>query len=200
MSAETVILARHGESVFSVRGAVNGDPRVAGGLTDLGQEQARALGEALAERELDLCVHTEFERVRETADLALIGRDVPRLVLAELNDIGFGAYEGGTLAEYRAWAWSEPPTAAPPGGESRAAIVERYVRGYRTVLSRPERTILVVAHGLPIRYVLDAAAGVDPGPRVEQVAYAEPFEFSAAELARAVERLDAWTAAPAWPS
>src|SRR5262245_8956836 len=73
---ETLLLARHGESEYSARGAVNGDPRIACPLTDTGREQARALGRALAGDRVDLCVVTEFERVRETADLALAGRDV----------------------------------------------------------------------------------------------------------------------------
>src|SRR2546421_1902874 len=164
---EHAILARHGESAFSVRGAMNGDPRVACPLTDRGREEAVRLGRMLAGDELDLCVTSEFERVRETADLALEGREVPRLVLPDLNDIRVGDYEGKQLEEYRAWAKSQTPDTEPPGGgESRAATVRRYVSAYRTILARPERTILVVAHGLPIRYILNAARREDPVPVV----------------------------------
>ena len=72
--------------------------------------------------------------------------------------------------------------------------------GFRAVLDRPEQTILVVAHSLPIRYVLNAAAGGLPKPAMEQVPYAEPLPVSAAELRRAVERLETWALAPAWSS
>jgi broad specificity phosphatase PhoE len=196
---DEVILARHGESELSVAGTVNGDPAVACALTAAGQEQARRLGEVLADVEIDLCVTSEFERVRETADLALAGREVPRLVLPELNDVRFGSFEGGTLSDYRRWAAANEPTVEPPGGgESRSGTVARYVSAYRTVLARPERTVLVVAHGLPIRYVLNALAETDPAPLVEQVAYAEPYRLGAAELELAVERLDRWTKSPAW--
>ena len=196
---ETAILARHGESEFSVRGATNGDPLVAVALTDEGIEQARRLGRLLADVELDLCATSEFERAQQTADLALAGRAVPRLIVAELNDVRFGSFEGKTLDEYRAWAGDNGPTIpAPGGGESRAATVERYVRAYRVLLARPERTVLVVAHGLPIRYVLNALADVDPAPRVDQVPYAEPFTLGRAELERAVERLERWAADPVW--
>ena len=137
--------------------------------------------------------------MRETADIALAGRDVPRLVLPELNDVRFGRFEGGTLADYRAWAGENEPTVeAPGGGESRAATVARYVRAYRTILDRPERTILVVAHGLPIRYVLNALEEADPTPLVEQVAYAEPYTLSSRELELAVDRLERWSSAPIW--
>ena len=193
------ILARHAESEFSVRGAMNGDPGVACPLTELGRRQARRLGELLAGERIDICVTSEFERVRETADIALAGRDVPRLVVPELGDIRVGAFEGKLLTEYREWAHASGPTADPPGGgESRAATVARYVRAYRTVLARPEEIVLVVAHGLPIRYVLDAARGIDPAPIVDQVPYAEATRLSAAELVRAVERLEAWATTPTW--
>ena len=196
---DEVILARHGESEFSVVGTVNGDPSIAVALTDVGREQALRLGEQLARDELDLSVTSEFERVRETADLALGDRDVPRLVLPELNDVRFGRFEGGTLAEYRSWAAENDPTIdAPGGGESRGGTVARYVRAYRTILDRPERTVLVVAHGLPIRYVLNALEETDPAPLVEQVPYAEPYRRAAAELELATDRLDLWAREPAW--
>jgi broad specificity phosphatase PhoE len=198
---DEVILARHGESEFSVAGTVNGDPAVACALTGTGIEQARRLGEKLADLEIDLCVTSEFERVRQTADLALAGRDVPRLVLPELNDVRFGSFEGGALADYRAWAaGNEPTVEAPEGGESRAATVLRYALGYRKILARPEQTILVVAHGLPIRYVLNALDRISPMPLVEQVAYAEPYRLSRSELEAAVTSLETWAERPLWTS
>jgi broad specificity phosphatase PhoE len=87
---------------------------------------------------------------------------------------------------------------APGGGESRSGTVARYVRAYRTILARPERTILVVAHGLPIRYVLNALEETDPAPLVEQVDYAKPYRLPRGELVRAVERLAGWATRPAW--
>jgi broad specificity phosphatase PhoE len=196
---EQVILARHGESEFSLVGNVNGDPATACALTARGREQAQRLRDEISEDEIDLCVTSEFERVRQTAEIALEGRDVPGLVLPELNDVRFGSFEGGTLDAYREWASTNEPTVeAPGGGESRSATVARYVRAYRTVLARPEPTILVVAHGLPIRYVLNALDELDPAPLVEGVAYAQPYRFDRATLERAVERLDRWARAPAW--
>jgi broad specificity phosphatase PhoE len=196
---DAIILARHGESELSVVGRTNGDPGMACALTETGREQARRLGRLLRGDELGLCVVSEFQRAQETADLALEGRGVPRLVLPELNDIRFGDFEGRALTEYRAWAHAHAPEEpAPGGGDSRAETVRRYVRGYRTILARPEETVLVVAHGLPVRYVLDALASRNPAAAVEQVPYAEPFRVDAAELSAAVERLAKWAAAPAW--
>lgn len=192
-------LVRHGESEYSARGALNGDPTVACALTPLGREQAGALALRLAEESLDLAVTSEFPRVRETADALLRGRDVPRLVLPELNDPRYGDYEGAQLEDYRAWASSSPSSAVPgEGGESRLAIVERYVRAFRTILARPEAEILVVAHSLPISYALGAREGLEPGARVPLAELATPYPFTRAELERATGLLEEWAASPTW--
>ena len=196
---ERVILARHGESQRSVLGLTNGDPSVRVALTETGREEARRLGVELRGDPIDLCVTSEFERAQETADLALEGRDVPRLVLADFNDIRFGEFEGRLLTDYRAWAHTHgPDDICPGGGESRAQTVARYVDGYRAILARPEETVLLVAHGLPVRYVLDALERRNPAAAVAQVPYAEPFRLRADELATALDLLEAWVRSPAW--
>ena len=196
---DEAFLARHGESEYSVRGAINGDPTVAVRLTDEGRVQARRLGELLADEPIDLCVTSEFGRVIETADIALAGREVPRLVLPDLNDILVGEWEGKRLSDYRGWVRSHGPgEVTDGGGESRATTVRRYVRAFRTILARPERVVLVVTHGLPIRYLLNAAEGRDPVPTIDQVDYATPYRLSREQVELGVERLDRWCAAPAW--
>jgi broad specificity phosphatase PhoE len=196
---ESVILARHGESVFSTRQLVNGEIAVRGPLTERGEEEARALGRAIADDPIDVCVTSEFERTRQTADLALAGREIRRLVVPELNDPRYGEFEGGALEEYRAWASAaNSRDEVPGGGESRHAIVERYARGFRRVLALGENAALVVVHSLPIAYVLAAHAGDSPAPRVPLVEHAHPYRFAAAELDRAVTVLEEWCAAPTW--
>jgi probable phosphoglycerate mutase len=195
---EAVILARHGESDLSARGLVSGDPAVAGGgLTAAGREQARALGRMVAAEPVELAVTSEFLRARETAAIALDGRGVPELVLPKLNDIRFGRYEGGLLSDYRAWARSAGPSDdCPGGGESRAAAAARFARGYCAILARPERHALVVCHGLPVRYAVNAAQGRDPSSTVDPVEYAEAYRLTAEELESAGDRLERWAAAP----
>ncbi len=72
-----VVLARHAHSVLNLEGRVNGDPAVDAPLSDDGREQARLLGAQLGHVELDLCICTRFPRARETAELAVVGRDLP---------------------------------------------------------------------------------------------------------------------------
>jgi probable phosphoglycerate mutase len=193
-----LLVARHGESEFSARQLVNGDPGVSCPLTETGRDQARALGRVLEREAIDLCAVTEFERVRETAELALADRKVPFLVVPELNDPRYGEFEGGSLDAYREWVWERGALDAPPGGEHRGEIVSRYARGLRVLLERPEETVLLVAHSLPIAYLRDAAVGTAPRSRMDMVEYAQVLRFGRGELERAIEVLETWAAAPAW--
>jgi broad specificity phosphatase PhoE len=196
---ERALLVRHAESVFSERGLANGRVDVRCPLSTRGVAQARALAQELAEEDIDLCVTSELERTHETADIALADRAVPRIVFRELNDPLYGRYEGGPLADYIAWAHANDSAAEPPGGgERRQQLVARYAAGFRRLLERPERTVLVVTHSLPVAYVLMALAGRDPARGVPLVGHAEVHLLTGRELTGAVERLEAWCAAPTW--
>jgi ribonuclease H / adenosylcobalamin/alpha-ribazole phosphatase len=196
---ENALLVRHGESVYSVDRRLNGEAAVDVVLTSRGREEASRLADQLSGTDIDLCVVSEFRRTHETADLALAGRDVPRLVLPELNDPRYGRFEGATLEEYRVWADSARSDARPsPDGESRLDIAARYVRALRLLLARSERVILVVTHSLPIAYVLATRSGDFPRPRVPLVEHAAVHRVTAHELGLAADTLEAWVAAPTW--
>ena len=197
---ERAIFVRHGESEYSSRKLVNGDPSVPVGLTDQGRLQAGWLLDRLASEPIDLCIVTEFGRTRETADLALGDRAVPRTVLPELNDPFYGDFEGKTLAEYRQWAGTHGPLDVPPGeGEARAAIAKRYARGFRFLLARQEETILVVCHSLPIAFALAAADGRRPSAKMPLITPAEPHILYEDSLREAAERIEAWVENPVYP-
>jgi broad specificity phosphatase PhoE len=196
---ERALLVRHGESVLGARGLATAKVDVRCPLSQRGAAQARALAEEISGEDIDLCVTSELERTRQTADIALAQRSVRRIVLAELNDPLYGSYEGGPLDAYLAWALANDSAAEPPdGGEGRQTLVARYAVGFRRILDRPERAIFVVAHSLPIAYVLMALAGLDPAPRVPLVEYAKTHAVSADDLTRAIARLEAWCEAPSW--
>jgi broad specificity phosphatase PhoE len=197
---ERAIFVRHGESEYSARKLVNGDPTVVVGLTEEGRQQARQLAERLAGEPIDLCVVTEFGRTRETADLALDGREVPRIVLRDLNDPFYGDFEGKSLADYRKWAGTHGPLDVPPGkGEARAAIAERYARGFRTLLERPEETLLIVCHSLPVAFALAAADGRRPSAKMPLITPAEPHILYEPSLREAAERIEEWVRDPVYP-
>jgi broad specificity phosphatase PhoE len=187
------VIARHAESVLNLERRVNGDPSRLVDLTERGREEARQLGTQVANIPLDLCVHTRFSRTRETAVIALAGRDVPILVEPLLDDIDVGDFDGAPLEEYRAWKHGHPRDVPFPGGESLDDAARRYAAGLRNLLERPEATVLVVCHEIPLRYALNGASGSDSldGPAHELV-NAVPYLFDEAGLERAasgIERL-----------
>ena len=196
---DRAILARHGESVRSISGLVNGDPAVDAPLTSEGRRQALALGQLLVDDDVDLVITSAFPRTVETARIAMQGRGVPHVVVADLDDLVFGVFENGTLGAYREWVGSHEPEQAPPGGESRSQSVRRWVRGFQTILERPERLPLVVCHGMAIAYLLAALRGMPPGPRATEVDYARPHRMTREDVMRALELLTVWCTAPAWP-
>jgi len=191
-----LLLVRHAHARSNADDRISSTPP-GEGLSDLGVEEALALRETLAYEPIGLGVSTRLARAQETLELALGGRDVPRLVLPELDEIGFGSFEGGALADYRTWAWSnEPDALCPGGGESRVAVAERLAAALDVLLARPEEAVLAVSHALPIRYVLDAADGLFPAARIAHVPHATPLALDAEAVERAAETLRVWGTAP----
>ena len=167
------------------------------GLSEQGVEEALALRATLDGEEIDLGVATRLVRTQETLELALGPRRAERLVLPGFDEIHFGAYEGGPLAEYRSWAWAHAPDAeCPGGGESRSEAAVRIAGALDALLARPEDVVLAVSHALPIRYVVDASDGTFPTARITPVPHATPFVLPAEAVARAAETLRAWAAEP----
>ncbi len=187
-----ILISRHGESTLNVEDRVNGDPSVPVDLTDVGKEEARRLGEQIANVPIELCVHTRFDRTRQTAEIALHGRDVRFEVEPLLDDIDIGDLEGETITDYRAWKKLHARSDSFPGGESLDDAGRRYSRAYRKLLERTEpKGVLVVTHEIPIRYALNAASGSDDldGP-VHAIRNATPYMFDEDTLAQAAERIE----------
>jgi len=194
----SLILSRHGFA-GSNRAGVASCATPGEGLVPEGVEQGRALRALLADVRISLAATTEFSRTQETLALALEGRDVGVIVVPELNEIDFGAYDGGPLDVYRAWAAEQTPSEpAPNGGESRADAAGRFARGLRLLLALDEDVVLLVGHALMLRYTLDAAAGLVPAARMAPVEHAKPYRLERADVERAAELLESWSLAPAF--
>src|SRR6266540_2740156 len=91
------VFARHAESAANAEHMLSSDPARPIALTSRGREQARQLGVQLADLDIDLAVVTSFLRTRETAELALEGRDIPILVEPDLDDVRAGIFDGAPI-------------------------------------------------------------------------------------------------------
>jgi broad specificity phosphatase PhoE len=185
------VLMRHAHSTLNAENRINGDPSLPVPITAEGRAEAERVGHQLAALGLELCVHTRFRRTQETADALLGDRDVPRLEEPLLDDIDVGDLEGASLEEYRAWKRGHTRDEPFPGGESLDDAALRYARAFRGLVERPERSILVVCHEIPVRFALNAAAGSDDldGPE-HRIPNATPYLFDEAGLTRAASRIE----------
>ena len=186
-----LLLARHAQSTLNVEQRVNGDPAVAVPLTEQGREEARRLGGQVANIRLDLCLCSRFGRTRQTAELALAGRNVPIEVDERLDDIKIGDLDGEPIARYRELKRGLGRKLPFPGGECLDDAALRYAAAYRDLAGRHVGRILVVCHEIPVRYALNAAAGSDAldGPPFHDLPNAVPFLFDGDALARAAARI-----------
>jgi broad specificity phosphatase PhoE len=186
------VISRHGESTLNIEHRINGDPSVPVALTDQGRKEARLLGQQLAHIPLQLCIHTRFPRTRETAEVALAGRDIPFAEDGELDDIDIGDLEGETIDDYHAWKRVHTRSDPFPGGESLDDAARRYADAFERLLERPETSVLVVTHEIPLRYAINAADGSDDlDSPAHQLANATPYLFDEAALRRAVNGIRA---------
>jgi broad specificity phosphatase PhoE len=185
------VFVRHGESTLNLERRVNGDPAKQVDLTERGRYESAQLGQQLQGLHLDVCVHTRFSRTRQTAELALSDRDVPREVEPLLDDIDVGHLEGSTIEDYRAWKHGHPRSEAFPGGESLDDAARRYAEAFRRLLASSHQTALIVTHEIPIRYALNGAAGSDSldGP-AHELGNATPFLFDEEGLKRGVAGIE----------
>ncbi len=166
--ATVTLLLRHGQTPLSV------DRRFAGlgdiELTETGVRQAKLAGERLAARGgVDVIVASPLRRARQTAEEVAAATGAPVEFDGDLRETDFGEWEGLTFTEaQRRWpgevtAWLADPAAAPPGGESFAAVGVR-VRAARERLmaGHARETVLVVSHVTPIKTLLTEALLAPP--------------------------------------
>jgi 2,3-bisphosphoglycerate-dependent phosphoglycerate mutase len=184
------LAVRHGQSLFNVDKVVNGDPALDQGLSEQGIEEAQVLAGELAALPLDLVAVSPYPRAIQTANIALEGREVPHLVDDDLGDVRIGELEGESLDVYRAAPAHSDRKERFPGGESLDEAALRYAGAFERLLTRDEAVTLVVCHEIPVRYLVNAAAGSDElnGPH-RYVANATPYLFDEGSVRRAVTRI-----------
>jgi 2,3-bisphosphoglycerate-dependent phosphoglycerate mutase/probable phosphoglycerate mutase len=152
-----LILLRHGQTDYNVTGRMQGHLNSV--LTSVGHEQAAAAAPVLAALEPDRVVSSDLQRAVDTAEVVGAACGLAVKFDARLRETHLGEWQGHTVAEIDGdypgaiAAWRSDPTWAPPGGESRVAVVARS----RPVVDELDAefadsdeassTVLFVAHG-----------------------------------------------------
>jgi len=165
-----VLLARHGETPWNAEGRYQGQRDIA--LSPVGEDQARKLGQRLAEVAVTRAVASPLSRARRTAELALgEGRAGMLSLDAGLQEIGHGDWEGLLAAEIRARdpvrlkAWRDAPETVQmpgPGGESIVEVLDRSWPAFQRACEGlgADDTLLVVAHDAVNRVILCRILGL----------------------------------------
>ena len=156
--AHEVVLVRHGETEWSRAGKHTGRTDVP--LTERGQQQARAVGDALNARRFALALTSPLARALETCRLAGFGDTA--LEREDLREWDYGAYEGRTTAEIRndrpGWSlWRD----GAPDGETAAQVgdrADRVVAEARSV----DGNVILFAHGHLLRVLAARWLGLEP--------------------------------------
>ena len=174
MPAPTIYYIRHGETAWNATGRLQGTQDVP--LNELGRKQAAHAGNVLAglfERDRrdknDLAyVASPLGRARSTMDFVreMLGLAAGGYALDDrLREIGYGEWEGSTLAEmqakdpeFYARRLTEKWTMSAPGGESYASVQLRMRDWYDSL----KADTVAVAHGGTCRALMVALGHETP--------------------------------------
>jgi broad specificity phosphatase PhoE/ribonuclease HI len=172
--ATTLIMVRHGRTALTESRKISGGDGENPDLSELGQKDASdvatelsRLGESGAFSFLSkpvAVVHSPIKRALQTASKIAERLQIEQIELSELREIGFGDWDGLTNEEllvahetqYQNWRGSYD--IAPPNGESLQDFDVRVNRSLDFLLQKfPGKTVVVVAHVMPIRGLLRIA-------------------------------------------
>jgi broad specificity phosphatase PhoE len=172
MAVPVIYYIRHGETAWNAEGRLQGVQDIP--LNDLGRRQAASAGGILADlfardgrSEASLAfVASPLGRARSTMELVRDSLKLPPKNYAideRLREIGYGQWEGSTLAQMQALdpdvfarRQAEKWTVPPPGGESYAEVQARVSDWYKQLTA----DTVAVAHGGTARALM-VALGIE---------------------------------------
>jgi len=164
-----ILLARHGETPWNQEGRYQGHTDVP--LSEVGEGQARALGQRLADVRIHRAVASPLSRARRTAELVLGDRAGMLTVDPDLREISHGGWEGKLVTEIERShpellaQWRAGPPATLPAGPDAESLQQVLDRAW-LALERAcqglgaDDTLLVVAHDAVNRVILCRVLGL----------------------------------------
>lgn len=160
----TLLLIRHGETDWNLRGRYQGHSDVP--LNANGLAQAEQVASHLRGTRVDAIYASDLVRAHNTA--AVIGQVLKVAVHTDvrLREINQGVWEGMILSDIKS-QYSElfekrrkdPLSVAPPGGETVGAVQERMLSAVTDIVQEhPAGRVVVVSHGLFLALIKGLAA------------------------------------------
>ncbi|MEQ9638923.1 MAG: histidine phosphatase family protein [Alphaproteobacteria bacterium] len=160
-----LFLMRHGEVAYYTPDGKPVPDFDKVGLTPNGEAQARAIGELLAEAEIDLAGHTPLPRTRATLEAVLGERAAPVELFEDMREAGHGSFLTNQQDMLDRFVYGLDHAGTPGAvlgidGEHLADVYERVANTVEALFRRPGwRSALIVGHGIANRAALAWACG-----------------------------------------
>lgn len=166
----TLYFLRHGQTVLSREDNFCGsglDPE----LTAEGLEMAQAFTSVYRAKPWRAIYSSSLRRSIATAQPLCDALGMPPQVRTDLNEIGYGKWEGQTKAkvereyhdDYVSWL-ADPAWHAPTGGELAITVARRSLQVIDEIKQQfTDGDVLVVSHKATIRIILCSLLGMDVG-------------------------------------
>ena len=148
---KTLIFFREGATDANKAGLIQGTSIILP-LNDTGIEQAKSLGISLKDIPIDICFTSPLPRSKQTAEIALAGRNIEIIEEQGLTSAQFGIMEGKPIASLSAEdeiKWRSPnPDFRFPGGESQQEVADRIEKTLIKIANiTNHKNIAICTHG-----------------------------------------------------
>lgn len=151
-----VFLIRHGVTDWNENGRVLGRSAIA--LNARGRAQAKALGAALHDVQLDTVLVSPQLRAQQTAELSAQAQGLPLFTEPRLDEVWVGRWQGKTWAELRGdpdlEQYGRDPTYECEAIEPAAGVQQRVVAVVEQLRAGATHRVALVSHGDPLKLVL----------------------------------------------
>jgi broad specificity phosphatase PhoE len=162
-----IILVRHGETEYNAKETFRGRADVS--LNETGLKQAQLLADYLADEKIDVVYASPLKRAVTTAEAIASPHRLEVNVVANLNDIDCGQWQGLTLKEvqdkyeeiYQDWL-DTPEQVRLPGGETLEDVENRVLPFVQDAVMRcGEGKIVLVSHRVVNKVLICALLRLD---------------------------------------
>ena len=164
----TFVLIRHGHTQLTESNLISGSNGEDPSLSELGFLEAELAAKSVSELltrfglgDISKVLHSPQLRTTQTAEAIAKHFEVGMLADARFREIGFGNWEGHSMAEIQSASaneierWRGSMTAKPPGGESVDDLESRVRSALTDAIEEfTGQTVAIVSHMMPLRAVL----------------------------------------------
>ena len=162
-----LLLVRHGNTELNSAQIFVGHTDVE--LSAVGYSQVERLRDRLSAEKIDVIYSSDLKRALVTAETIASRHQLEVIACPELREINYGNLDGLTFAEIRRLYPEVAELCADwslqlkfPDGESVDELKQRVSRFLdRLKQHTPEQTVLIVAHGGPLRLMVCSLLGID---------------------------------------